>query len=385
MSQDNWEQIHYHQLPDWMKKVADSGQRNTSNQTKIFSGILYDYRIEYTVKGDIVSISYWRSVRREKPVTLRKPALFAVVLLLCVLAVGVAYLGLPQFFVPGLNPPDTSNSLSDPGAAPEKNFTSDHVNAPAIPGPGQESRLLQSPKVQSYYYFIENSRKSISLTMYGGLAENLSGLRHSSLPGSDKEVIARLLANQHQDEYLKPLIESIVKRSPAPDDPAKIAISLVQHVPYTRNQPFNTSSGWLYPYETLYRNAGTSADKSILAAYLLKELGYDTVVFEFPGSMAVGVRCSPEYDFYDSGYAFIEPTVPTIITYVPESRYGGFSVSAPLRIITVSDGKRPMDVSPEFRDASRLKQLERLGGVLNQMQYTELQKISNKYDMQISR
>ncbi len=77
--------------------------------------------------------------------------------------------------------------------------------------------------------------------------------------------------------------------------------------------------------------------------------------------------------------------MPTIITYVPESRYGGFSVSAPLRIFTVSDGKRPMDVSPEFRDASRLKQLERLGGVLNQMQYTELQKISNKYDMQISR
>ncbi len=288
MSQDNWEQIHYHQLPDWMKKVADSGQRNTSNQTKIFSGILYDYRIEYTVKGDIVSISYWRSVRREKPVTLRKPALLAVVLLLCVLAAGVVYLVLPQFFVPGLNPSDTSTSLSDTSAAPEKNFTSDHVNAPAIPEPGQESRLLQSPKVQSYYYFIENSRKSISLTMYGGLAENLSDLRSSSLPGSDKEVIARLLANQHQDEYLKPLIESIAKRSPAPDDPAKIAISLVQHVPYTRNQPFNASSGWLYPYETLYHNAGSSADKSILAAYLLKELGYDTVVFEFPGSMAVG-------------------------------------------------------------------------------------------------
>lgn len=385
MSQDNWEQIHYHQLPDWMKKVADSGKRNTSSQTKIFSGILYDYRIEYTVKGDIVSISYWRSVRREKPVTLGKPALLAAMVVLCVLAAGVAYLVLPWFFVPGLNPPDTSTSLSDTSAVPEKNFTPDHVNAPAIPGPDQESRLLQSPKVQSYYYFIENSRKSISLTMYGGLAENLSDLRGSSLPGSDKEVITRLLANQHQDEYLKPLIESIAKRSPAPDDPAKIAISLVQHVPFTRNQPFNASSGWLYPYETLYRNAGSSADKSILAAYLLKELGYDTVVFEFPGSMAVGVRCSPEYDFYDSGYAFIEPTVPTIITYVPESRYGGFSVSAPLRIIAVSDGKRPMDVSPEFRDASRLKQLERLGGVLNQVQYTELQKISNKYDMQISR
>jgi len=385
MSQDNWEQIHYHQLPDWMKKLADSGKRNTSNHTKIFSGILYDYRIEYTVKGDIVSISYWRSVRREKPVTLRKPGLLAGVLVLCVLAAGVTYLGLPQFFVPGLNPSDTSTSLSDTSDMPEKDSTFDHVNAPALPEPDQESRFLQSPKVQSYYYFIENSRKSISLTMYGGLAENLSDLRRSSLPGSDREVIARLLANPDQDAYLKPLIESIAKRSPAPHAPAKIAISLVQHVPYTGNKPFNASSDWLYPYETLYRNAGTSADKSILAAYLLKELGYDTVVFEYPGSMAVGVRCSPEYDFYDSGYAFIEPTVPTIITYVPESRYGGLSVSAPPRIITVSDGKRPLDVSPEFRDASRLKQLERLGGVLTQVQYMELQKISSKYDMQISR
>jgi hypothetical protein len=97
--------------------------------------------------------------------------------------------------------------------------------------------------------------------------------------------------------------------------------------------------------------------------------------------MAVGVKCSPDYDFQGTGYAFIEPTVPTIITYVPESRDGGFGESAMPRVIHVSEGKRAMDVSPEFRDASRLKQLKRLGGVLDQNQYMELLKISNKYDL----
>ena len=41
-----------------------------------------------------------------------------------------------------------------------------------------------------------------------------------------------------------------------------------------------------------------------------------------------------------------------------------------------------LDVSTEYRDALRLKELEMMGGVLNQTQITEQLKISNQYDLQ---
>jgi len=382
MSQDNWEQIHYHQLPDWMKKVAEPEQRITSTRTKTFSGKPYDYKIEYTVNKDIVSITYWKSPHTKKPLKFRKPGILALVVLACILIAGAGYVVLPHFFVPDVPgiPPATTNNAPGANVTPVPGGNSTNT-----PSADPDARLLQSPRISSYYYFIENSRKSISLTTYGGLSDSLTDKRRASPPVSDKELIATLLENQDQDEYLQSLVESIAKRSPGPDDPAKIAVSLVQHIPYTRSQSFNASRDWSYPYETVYRNAGTSADKSLLAAYLLKELGYETVIFEYPGSMAVGVKCSPNYDFYDTGYAFIETTVPSIITYVPESRDGGFSVSANPHVIHVNEGKKAMDVSAEYRDASRLKQLERLGGVLDQSQNTELLKLLNKYDLQRSR
>jgi hypothetical protein len=245
-----------------------------------------------------------------------------------------------------------------------------------------DSGYQQSPKTSSYPYFTENSRKFISFTTYAGLSGYFSEERHKSLFGSETDVVLERLMNDSQDEYLQPFIETIRKRSSNPDDHAKIAISLVQHMPYNANKPYHDTGEWFFPYETLYRNGGSSADKSLLTAYLLKELGYETVLFAYPGRMTVGVKCSPDYDFYDTGFAFIEATEPTIITYVPDAYGGVFSISGTMRIIRLDEGKRVLDVSTEYRDALRLKELERMGGVLNQTQFTEWQKISNQYDLQ---
>ena len=61
MPHDDWEQIHYQELPDWMKEGLKSDRRITKSNTRIFSGKPFNYKVQYTVTGDIVSVSYWRS------------------------------------------------------------------------------------------------------------------------------------------------------------------------------------------------------------------------------------------------------------------------------------------------------------------------------------
>ena len=97
--------------------------------------------------------------------------------------------------------------------------------------------------------------------------------------------------------------------------------------------------------------------------------------------MAVGVKASSKYSFYDTGYAYIETTRPTIITYEPDTSSGGFSIAQNPRIIHLTGGRRVLDVTTEYGDARRMKQLEAMGGNLNQSYRAELSKISDKYDL----
>jgi hypothetical protein len=380
MSNIDWVQIHYHQLPDWMKKVAQKGERIKKTHTKIFYGMPYDYKVQYTVLKDIISISYWRTTHTTKPLKIPKPGL--ILALICILAAGVSFVFFPLLLsfigAPSSTlPPETNTSeIPEMGLTPVHTENITTISA-TIPGTAYQ----QSPKTVSYSFYRENTRRSLSFTTYGGLSDYFSKERLLTQSVAEHEIIIGLLENEYQDQYLHALIENIRNRSLNPDDTAKIAISLVQHIPYNRNKPYNAPMDWNYPYETLYSNRGTSADKSLLSAYLLKELGYETVLFEFPGHMAVGVKCSPEYDFIDTGYAFIETTQPTIITYIPDTYYGGYSVSANPRIIHVNEGKRVMDVRSEYQDAIKFKPLERRSAVLNQSENSEWLKISNKYDL----
>jgi len=221
----------------------------------------------------------------------------------------------------------------------------------------------------------------MSFTTYGGLSDFFSNKSHSYHYDPDTGVIAELLDNEDQNENMRPFIDMIRKRSTTSDDQAKIAINLVQRIPYNGNRYNRTATDWYYPYETVHNNKGSAADKSVLLAYILNELGYETVLFEFSNHMAVGVKSSSKYAFYDTGYAFIETTRPTIITYVPETSYGGFRISLNPRIIHLSGGRRVLDVSAEYGDARRMQQLEEMGGSLNQSYRAELAKISDKYDL----
>ena len=66
---------------------------------------------------------------------------------------------------------------------------------------------------------------------------------------------------------------------------------------------------------------------------------------------------------------------------IPRHQKTSFGISQNPRIIHLSGGRRALDVSTEYGDAMRMKQLEEMGGNLNQSYRAELVKISEKYDL----
>jgi hypothetical protein len=70
-----------------------------------------------------------------------------------------------------------------------------------------------------------------------------------------------------------------------------------------------------YPLETLVDGGGDSEDLSILAANLLNQMGYRTVLLGFPGHMAVGLQSNEDlpgryYEYNGARYYYLETTPP---------------------------------------------------------------------------
>ncbi|WNY24931.1 hypothetical protein [Methanolapillus millepedarum] len=91
-------------------------------------------------------------------------------------------------------------------------------------------------------------------------------------------------------------------------------ISFIQAMPYTSD---SVTTGYdeypRYPLETLVDGGGDCEDSAILAAALLSEMGYGTVLLAFPGHMALGVKGSENltgtyYEYRGSRYYYVETT-----------------------------------------------------------------------------
>ncbi len=53
---------------------------------------------------------------------------------------------------------------------------------------------------------------------------------------------------------------------------------------------FGTENFWTFPLETLYLRQGDCEDTSVLLASIMEAMGFDTVLLDYEGHMAVGVR-----------------------------------------------------------------------------------------------
>ena len=215
---------------------------------------------------------------------------------------------------------------------------------------------------KTYYYIIDGTPGYVPFKAYTGVNEYISSFGNI-YSGDDYNAI---VTNGVQREYTKKLVDTIRKTARNPDDEARIAISLVQHIKYDANSineiqidPSKSGQPYIgrYPYTILYQNwGGICGEKSFLLALILKELGYGVALFEFDDihHMALGIKAPGQYTYGSTGYALIESTAPQIPTfdgYTVGSEATPLSMLTPSKTVEVSDGKSFDTINSEFIDA----------------------------------
>jgi len=171
----------------------------------------------------------------------------------------------------------------------------------------------------------------------------------------------KTIGDEEQRELLMSLIVKIQNISNNSVDQARIAVSLVQNIPYGSIErktflPSGEVDYSQYPYEVLYNSKGICGEKSTLMAFLLKELGYGVSIFYFSDENheAVGIRCPMEKSFRNTGYCFVETGGPAIISDSSVQYTGGISLTSEPEIIVISAGISLPRGLQEYKDAKDL-------------------------------
>jgi len=228
------------------------------------------------------------------------------------------------------------------------------------------------PKNISLKYILKGKEDSIKFEVYGGLNDYLAKLSEEDYYDSSwKNFIMENLNEEKQQEQLWLLVEKIKSEATNLDDQARIAISIVQNIRYDEYAAKFDEVEFRYPYETLYDKIGVCGDKSILLAFLLRELGFGVVVFEYNTEehRSIGIKCSDEYDYQNTGYCFIETTTPSIITDSEgeyndyrmasyKGKYLTLKLSNPSEIIYISNGTS-FDAMEEYFDLKKFKSIDK--------------------------
>jgi len=195
----------------------------------------------------------------------------------------------------------------------------------------------------------EVNPKNISLygigkfVVYGGLNDYLASLdrsiTYSYVEPTTKDFILKDLDNDIQRKYLILLIDKIKSKSVNPDEQARIAIRMVQEIPYDTKAAETNSVTGRYAYEVLYDMKGVCMEKADLMAFLLRELGFGVAIFEFDqeSHRAVGIRC--ENGNYNTNYCFIEATDVYPVGKIPIEYVGGVDIrGATPELVIISEG-----------------------------------------------
>lgn len=192
----------------------------------------------------------------------------------------------------------------------------------------------------------------------------------------------RNLDEPNQKKILDNFVKFIQDSNKSELEKVKMAVSLVQNIPYDYKAADYDIDIGKYPYEVLYKNMGVCGEKSELLIYLLRGLGYGTAYFSFEkeNHAAVGIKCPEEYDYLDTNYCFIESTTPNIITdSYGEYRNAGKLTSTP-EVIVISNGKTYLGAEEDYKATQRYNQLN--DDHESKAKYSEWIQIRKKYGLE---
>lgn len=231
------------------------------------------------------------------------------------------------------------------------------------------SDFQTKPKTVSLSYILNGKENEINFVTYKGMSSYLSTLPQDiSYSGNETPLISDFIFNkinqQDQRQFLLPLVIAIQNITSDKTDQARIAISIVQNIPYGASNKttsfFGTQVNYSrYPYQVLYDDYGICGEKSELLAFLLRDLGYGTVIFNFPqeNHEAVGIKCPVEDSYNKTGYCFVETTGPAIISDSYLQYVGGTILTPNPEITLISTGDSLPAGLPEYSDAKTMEKI----------------------------
>ena len=192
-----------------------------------------------------------------------------------------------------------------------------------------------------------------------------------------------------QRESILPLVKEIQNLAPdSKTDQARIAVSLVQNIPYGFSDKKELILGkefnhHRYPYEVLYDNEGICGEKSQLLAFLLKELGFDVAIFynQMENHESVGIKCPKRKSWHGSEYCFVETSGPSIISDASITFVGGINLESKPLVMKISDGISLSSNLEDYEDAESFKKIREKNGNLNSFDITKLDELRKKYGL----
>ena len=253
-------------------------------------------------------------------------------------------------------------------------------------------------------YFKENLSFDLGIfdfVLYKGVLNHLSNLSRS-IEYKEEEIPKRSdfkfkkINDDLQREALMSLIKDIQNLAPNSKNlQAKIAVDFVQNIPYEEADFVKVFKGNYeiraarYPYQVIYESVGSCEGKSELLVFLLRELGYKTSIFYYGSENheAVGIGCPLKYSLNNTGYCFIETTVPSPISFssgVYLNVGGDSKLSSVPEIFPISDGISLNYNLEDYKDAKNLEKLRNkveTKGKLNFFQKKRLEELRIKYGL----
>ncbi|MDD3070939.1 MAG: hypothetical protein PHX88_07075 [Methanoculleus horonobensis] len=240
--------------------------------------------------------------------------------------------------------------------------------------------LEKGSKTINYPYVLRGKPGSIRFDAYRGVNDYLS-TKYPTPFRVERDYWLQFIDESIQDRYLKQLAGNIRAAQPEPDNQVRAAISMVQQIPY-KGYSFDTAAK--YPYHVLYHQDGDCDEKSLLLAYLLREMGYGVALFEFEqeSHMAVGIKAPDKYCYRDTGYAFIETTVPSIPTDAG-GEYGdaGEKLTSKPKVFVIAEGDSFEGIWREYADAAEWSKIRGMGPKLDSYNYGRYRNLAQTYGM----
>jgi hypothetical protein len=264
-----------------------------------------------------------------------------------------------------------------------------------LAGDGCISLYGESASERILPYTLRGKTSALQIAVHPSLKEYLAALPRiyycdPKCP-TPQQLELRYLEDEKQKPEILALAEKIKDLSNDPDDRVRIAISLVQNIPYDTEGAESGNLTNRYPYEVLYDHRGVCGEKSRLLAYIIRELGYGVYLLDYEKEehMAVALKCPMEYSQYSyngTGYCFVETTRVSIMTdNAGEYSNTGEKLTTVPMLITVRNGKEfPAGVEyADDQDWIRLNELAaRSGGALQPEDYYRWKQIKEKYGIE---